>query len=146
MPQYQTLSKRFIPEVLNFINLSLYLLAPATTQSKIVVAFPLPDYARSQNLHIVETNGLSSQTLSASALLTDNLGRDSINAGQVRISLIVALVKVLEAYMQMYSSTAAFVETFQPCLNVLEAMKSVENWNEDVKVCFGYDFMRSIIM
>jgi hypothetical protein len=82
--------------------------------------------------------------LSASALLTDKLGRDSINAEQVRISLIVALVKVLEAYMQMYSSTAAFVETFQPCLNVLAAMKSVEDWNEDVKVCFGYGCMMSI--
>ncbi|KAI9289340.1 nucleolar protein 14 [Umbelopsis sp. AD052] len=130
---YQILSKRFIPEVLNFINLSLYLLAPVTTQSKITVAFPLPEYARSQNLHIKETSSASPQPLSASALLTDKLGRDSIKAEQVRISLVVALSKVLEAYMQLYSSTAAFVETFQPCLNVLEAMKSVDNWNEDVK-------------
>jgi Nop14-like family len=140
------LSKRFIPEVLNFINLSLYLLAPVTTQSKITVAFPLPEYARNQKLHITETNSVSTQPLSASALLTDKLGRGSINAEEVRISLVVALSKVLEAYMQMYSSTAAFVETFEPCLNVLEAMKSVDNWNEDVKVCIVFDYMRSLIL
>jgi hypothetical protein len=83
--------------------------------------------------------GLSPQPLSASALLTDKLGRDSINIDEVRISLVVAIIKVLEAYIQLYSSTAAFAEGFEPCLTIIEDMKSVENWNEDVKVCCVFD-------
>jgi nucleolar protein 14 len=134
--QYQSLSKRFIPEVLNFINLSLYILAPQEIKRDLAISFPLPEYVRNLELHITEAKKTSPQPLSVSGFLTDNLGRAEVDADQARISLLVGIVKVLEAYMQLYGSTAAFIEAFEPSLALVQAINgSATKWNSAVKVC-----------
>jgi nucleolar protein 14 len=134
--QYQSLSKRFIPEVLNFINLSLYILAPQEIKGDLAISFPLPEYVRNLELHITEAKKTSPQPLSVSGFLTDNLGRDEVDADQARISLLVGIVKVLEAYMQLYGSTAAFIEAFEPSLALVQAINgSATKWNSAVRVC-----------
>ncbi|KAJ2963022.1 hypothetical protein NQZ79_g2018 [Umbelopsis isabellina] len=130
---YQALSKRFIPEVLNFINLSLFLLAPEKSKVEASPKFPLPDYAHQSKLHIQQPKKNKPQTLSVSAFLTDSLGRDTIESEQARTSLLVALLKVLEAFTQQYSSTSAFVEAFEPSMNVVQAVTAGAEWNEEVK-------------
>lgn len=68
--------------------------------------------------------------------MTDNLGRDEVDADQARISLLVGIVKVLEAYMQLYGSTAAFIEAFEPSLALVQAINgSATKWNSAVRVC-----------
>ncbi|KAG2186157.1 hypothetical protein INT43_002595 [Umbelopsis isabellina] len=130
---YQALSKRFIPEVLNFINLALYLLAPEKSKVEASPKFPLPEYAHQSKLHIQQPKKNKPQTLSVSAFLTDGLGRDSIKSEEARTSLLVALLKVLEAYTQQYSSTSAFVEAFEPSMNVVQAVTAGAEWNKEVK-------------
>jgi hypothetical protein len=118
---------------LNFINLSLFLLAPQDAKipdSK----FPLPDYARKLDLHITESKKHSPEPLNVSAFLTDKLGRGAIDSEQARISLLIALLKVLEAYMELYNSTTAFVETFEPSLTIVQEIAGAADWNRDVKV------------
>jgi len=135
---YQTLSKRFIPEVLNFINMSLYILAPQESKQNVSIKFPLPDYIHSLKLHITEGKKRSAQPLSVSAFLTDGLDRGGIETEQTRISLLVGIVKVLEAYMQLYGSTAAFVETFEPTLAIVQSIADVTKWNKDVKASLNH--------
>jgi len=129
---YQSLSKRFIPEVLNFINKSLYILAPPEIKQDVTVKFPLPDYVGKLQLHITEAKKRSAQPLSVSAFLTDSLGRDALVTEQARISLLVGIVKVLEAYIQLYGSTAAFVEAFEPSLAIVQSIRDATEWNTDV--------------
>jgi nucleolar protein 14 len=118
---------------LNFINLSLYLLAPENSKIEASPKFPLPDYARQSNLHIRQAKKNKPQTLSVSAFLTDGLGRDSIESEQARTSLLVALLKALEAYIQQHSSASAFIEAFEPSLNVVQAVATGAEWNKEVK-------------
>lgn len=118
---------------MNFINLSLYLLAPEKSKVESSPKFPLPDYAHQSKLHIQQPKKNKPQTLSVSAFLTDGLGRDSIKSEQARTSLLVALLKVLEAYTQQYNSTSAFVEVFEPSMNIVQAVTAGAEWNGDVK-------------
>src|ERR1700730_16239348 len=102
--------------------MSLYILAPQESKQNVSIKFPLPDYIHSLKLHITEGKKRSAQPLSVSAFLTDGLDRGGIETEQTRISLLVGIVKVLEAYMQLYGSTAAFVETFEPTLAIVKSI------------------------
>ncbi|RUS21119.1 nucleolar protein 14 [Endogone sp. FLAS-F59071] len=118
--EYQSLSKRFLPEPLNFLLSVLVLLAPYpafSSLSSVPGAFPLPDSPSSLRLERPELEPLP---LDAAALLGDEKDYDR---QQSRASLLWACACTVGSYAAMYASTTAFVEVFEPAVEVIKGVR-----------------------
>ncbi|KAF3919646.1 hypothetical protein ABW20_dc0105043 [Dactylellina cionopaga] len=119
--QYQHLSKRVIPEAINYINQSLVALSP-TPPAKVSGSL------------IHTTEGLSEIRISSSAKENIVLGKlkfrealypDTLSdKAPIRITLAYVFTQQLVAFAKLYSSKTAFLEIFQPSTTVLSHITS----------------------
>ncbi|KAI4596108.1 nucleolar complex protein 14 [Pestalotiopsis sp. 9143b] len=110
--QYQTVSKRYIPEVMNFSLNTLAALAPVSSKERLGL-FPLHEPVegtRIQNAKNTSVRKLSCLDCTSSA---------ETNSTEVKIALADTTVKLLDAAATVWTGKAAFYETFQPALAVL---------------------------
>jgi nucleolar protein 14 len=114
--QYQTVSKRYVPEVMNFSLNTLAALAPVKSKDKLGY-FPLHEPAEGVRIHKAEN--VTVRKLSC----LDCAGTENDNA-DVKVALIGTTIKLLEAAAVVWTGKSAFSETFQPASNVLGHLSS----------------------
>ncbi|RUP49341.1 nucleolar protein 14 [Jimgerdemannia flammicorona] len=131
--EYQTISKRFLPEPLNFLISALVLLTPkpAFPGPTIPGTFPLLE-GEAPNLRL-ERPDLEPAPLDAMALLATD-GSGAGDPQRVRASLISASLAALDSYTLLYSSTPAFVEVFGPVVEVVREMKTAVEGRWSTKI------------
>ncbi|OBZ82885.1 putative nucleolar complex protein 14 [Choanephora cucurbitarum] len=123
--EYQAVSKRFVPEALNFLNKCLVLLAPKQALPEHIAGyFPLSD--RQAHLSI-EDISLSAQKLQLDQLVTEETNQS------MRLSLFQATLVLFERYLQLYASTAALVEVFESTLEMVTLLDRL-TWHSDIKM------------
>lgn len=126
--QYESLSKRLMPEVLNFLSLTIILLAPNSfTPATLPGSAPFTDFdaERCLPLKIRTSKVSSSKTLfpRPSADLPSLLEESSPGSEQSKVDLLATAFKLVTKYAELYTSLPAFVELFTPLTTLLAGLK-----------------------
>ncbi|KAI8971398.1 nucleolar protein 14 [Pilobolus umbonatus] len=129
--EYQKIAKRYIPEVLNFLNRMIILLSPSDTfEGNIPGYFPMPEMKHKFN--ITDIKGDESEIPSLKLEQLSN-GEDSPFDD---LSLFLAVIRMVERYLQMYSSITALKEVFEPTLEIILMVNKL-SWHEDIKTALN---------
>ncbi|KAK8032825.1 Nop14-like protein [Apiospora marii] len=115
--QYQQVSKRYMPELINFNLNTLLALAP---QSRKNVPFPvheLPGGLRVNNCKSVEIRKLNCYDCVESE-------RSAKDQNIFKIAIIDSTLKVLEAAATLWADKSSFLETFEPFKQLLDHLSS----------------------
>ena len=119
--QFEALSKRFVPEAINFLINSVLHLAPHKYQeiSTLPGSFPSPDFrsdlCRSLSLSRSVQNGLVAQKPNLFSLLAaSNLNEQS------KVDLLGIALNLLGQFADMYKALDGFIELYEPILAILE--------------------------
>ncbi|CAG8560081.1 9677_t:CDS:10 [Funneliformis mosseae] len=120
--EYQTLSRRIVPEAINFLFTTLVYLSPNNTfkdTSLIPGTFPFPNDIDSipSILQIKCGKKIDAQLLKFSEILNGKV--DNLDNDNFRISVLSATLHIIELYATLYNSTPAFIELFNPVLKLL---------------------------
>lgn len=129
--QYETLSKRLVPETLNFLLNALLILLPTSINSKSLPgSFPSPDLGQDhvKNLKLKSTIDLKPNKLNLNASLA---GKSSDI--QLKVDLVGTTLTLLKDSAEKYVSMEAFVELFRPTEIVLEKISN--SIPSSIKVC-----------
>ena len=136
--QYQGLSKRLVPEAVNFLINSLLLLSPHTfTESPKSVSFPpSPDFELYEHLQL----GLESATelsprppnLEACLHLLDPAAQSS-EISQHKVNLLSLTYSLLLQFAKLYVELDGLIELFEPVIAICEKTKS-EKFSEGLSV------------
>ena len=123
--QFEALSKRFVPEAINFLVNSVLHLAPHEYQeiSTLPGSFPSPDFrsnlCRSMSLSRNVQNGLVARKPNLFSLLAaDNLNEQS------KVDLLGVALSLLGQFADMYKALDGFIELYEPILVILENIQS----------------------
>lgn len=128
--QYESLSKRYMPEVVNFLALTILLLAPHgfATPAAYPGSFPLTeiDSARYAPLKLKSKSTLAPSTPDLAALLTagdDDVAGAEANLGeQAKTDLLATAMQLIGRYASLWASLDAFAEVFGPTVELLEGI------------------------
>ncbi|KAJ3717957.1 nucleolar protein 14 [Lentinula raphanica] len=122
--QYEQLSKRFVPEAVNFLINSVLHLAPNKYQSvaELPGAFPSPDFRSTHCQHLTldakAAKGLKIQQPKLGDLLTSVGDEPASN-----LSLLVLSLDLLGRYANLLKGLDAFIEVFDPICQILQNLK-----------------------
>jgi nucleolar protein 14 len=117
--QYQTLAKRFIPELMNYCLNSLSILSPTKIEENLGgVLFREPE----QSLRLTGSSQKTIQKLQFSNTSETNLSPESTE--DLKISLIETFVSVLDAAAELWNNKSAFPEIFKPAQTVLQHLRT----------------------
>ncbi|KAG9092115.1 nucleolar complex protein 14 [Ceratobasidium sp. UAMH 11750] len=119
--QYESFSKRLVPEAVSFLVNAVLHLAPHKFTSKNLPGwFPSPDLnsAACQNLRLKVSSKATPNTPNLSALLSLEGNGES----QDKIDVLALAFTLLARFAQMYASLDGFVELFSPIRKVLEGL------------------------
>ncbi|KAG2149303.1 nucleolar protein 14 [Suillus clintonianus] len=118
--QYEELSKRLVPEAVNFsINAVLHL-APSSLKNvaSIPGSFPSPDFRSDLcaplTIDVKKSKHLDFHTPNLHRLLTDVHYEE-----QDKLDLLGLAFRLLDRFSEMYKSLAGFIELYQPLLDIL---------------------------
>jgi nucleolar protein 14 len=116
--QYQRLSKRYIPEVMNFIENSLCILAPAK-MSKLPGYFP--SHEPKQSIRIADPSTISRRTK-----LSDCKAQDLSDTDQesLKVALLETNLKLVDAAMDTWAGKPSAFEILEPVLGITEHLNS----------------------
>ncbi|KAI9358031.1 nucleolar protein 14 [Pilaira anomala] len=130
--EYQTVSKRFIPESLNFLNRALVMLAPKKMfEENVPGYFPVPE--TTIDLSIQDTKGQGIETIGSVKLEELSIEADEESKDDaIRLSLLQGTLRMFERYLQLYASTPAFVEVFEDTLLVVSKLTTIE-WHKELE-------------
>ena len=119
--QFEAISKRFVPEAINFLVNSVLHLAPHKYQeiSTLPGSFPSPDFrtdlCRSLSLSRNVQNGPTPQKPNLLSLLAaSNLNEQS------KVDLLGIALNLLGQFADMYKALDGFIELYEPILVILE--------------------------
>ncbi|CAE6366691.1 unnamed protein product [Rhizoctonia solani] len=117
--QYESYSKRFVPEAINFLlDVCLNLAPHKFTTTNLPGCFPVPDLGSLPGLKLKSSGKLAPGTPNLSTLL--NLEGDG--EAQDKLDLLVLAFTLLAKFTQMYASLSGFIELFEPVKKVLEGL------------------------
>lgn len=123
--QFEELSKRFVPEAVSFTVNAVLHLAPHSYQdaSSLPGSFPTPDFKSEHSA------ALSMDTKKAKQLSVAQPDLSRILAGgssdeQSKVNLLSLALDLLGRFAEMYKDLDAFVELYDPILQVLENIKA----------------------
>jgi nucleolar protein 14 len=126
--QYQRLSKRYVPELINFCLNTLCALSPEAPRNKLGL-FPMHEPV--SGVRIKGAARTPVRKLNCTDCLATRLpSPDSDDAAALKVAIVSTVASILKAGAETWHShTAAFYETFQPALNVVEHLTSKANSN-----------------
>jgi nucleolar protein 14 len=131
--QYEELSKRLVPEAINFsINAVLHL-APSSLKNvaSIPGSFPSPDFRSDLctplAIDVKKSKHLNFRTPNLHQLLTDDHYQE-----QDKLDLLGLAFRLLDRFSEMYKSLDGFIELYQPVLDIL-AKLDVTRLSEGVR-------------
>jgi len=132
--QYEELSKRLVPEAVNFsINAVLHL-APSSFKNigSLPGSFPSPDFRSdlclALTINIKKSKKLDFRTPNLPRLLTDNHYTE-----QDKIDLLVLALHLLDRFSEIYKSLDGFIEIYEPILDILTKLE-ITQLSEGVRV------------
>lgn len=115
--QYQQVSKRYMPELINFNLNTLLALAPQSMKNVPFPVHELPGGLRVNNCQSVEVRRLNCYDCVESE-------RSAKDQNTFKIAIIDSTIKVLEAAATLWAGKASFLETFEPFKQLLEHLAS----------------------
>ncbi len=130
--QYQNFSKRYIPELINFIENTLCALAP-TKLVKLPGAFP---YHEPKNSVCIKSCSTAPRKPRFYECFPQGIPAEEEDS--VKVALLVTNLNLLEAAADIWIGKAAFTEIFEPALKIvrhLESKTSREKLSEATFVC-----------
>ncbi|ESK89370.1 nucleolar protein 14 [Moniliophthora roreri MCA 2997] len=122
--QFEQLSRRFVPEAINFLVNAVLHLAPSKYQesSELPGSFPAPDFrsAVCESLMISPKNakGLEIQKPNLSAILSSSEHDESD-----KLNLFVLTLDALGKFADLYKGLEAFIEIFKPLLEICQNLE-----------------------
>ncbi|EUC56175.1 Nop14 family protein [Rhizoctonia solani AG-3 Rhs1AP] len=117
--QYESYSKRLVPEVINFLaNTCLYLAPHKFTSSNLPGWFPVTNLESLPGLKLKSSSKLTPSTPNLSTLLNIEENGDA----QDKLDLLALAFTLLARFAQMYASLTGFIELFEPVKKVLEGL------------------------
>ncbi|KAH7344064.1 nucleolar protein 14 [Rhizoctonia solani] len=117
--QYESYSKRFVPEAVNFLANACLCLAPHKyTSTNLPGWFPVADLEALSDLKLKSSSKLTPGTPNLSTLL--NL--EGNGGVQDKLDLLALAFTLVTKFAQMYASLNGFIELFEPVKKVLEGL------------------------
>lgn len=113
--QYQTLSKRFIPEFMNYILNALCMLGPA--EPKKDLGF-FPSRQPPESLRLNPSKKITLRKLKFWDVLETELSSDS--SEELKLALIATFISLLDTAADLWTAKSAFYEIFEPAQKVLQ--------------------------
>ncbi|ETW84116.1 hypothetical protein HETIRDRAFT_458040 [Heterobasidion irregulare TC 32-1] len=122
--QYEELSKRFVPEALNFTVNAVLHLAPHGFKdvAKLPGSFPSPDFG-SQRCKSLSIDAKQAKKLSIGSPDLSKILGEQRQDEQTKVNLLGLSIELLSRFADMYKGLDAFIELYQPVLSVLEGVK-----------------------
>ncbi|PCH40939.1 Nop14-like protein [Wolfiporia cocos MD-104 SS10] len=122
--QYESLSKRFVPEAINFLANSILHLAPHRflDRPSIPGYFPCPDFGSERCLPLaINAKKAKKLTLNKPDLvaLITGVAHDD----RSKVDLLGLAIELLSRYADMYKSLDGFIELYQPIAELLDGIK-----------------------
>lgn len=132
---YQALSKRVVPEAINFLSSSLVYLAPKGTFSEDVNELPGSFPIQDVNIATLQmtTKGLKSVEVERLSIDMFKLKDTALEKNTYRVAAMSAAADILLKYAILYASTTAFSEIFQGPLGLLEKLSTVPEFSPTLK-------------
>ncbi|KAK4688649.1 nucleolar protein 14, partial [Tremellales sp. Uapishka_1] len=127
LAHYEALSKRIVPEAINFIAASVLALLPRRKGAEATGSTVPELQAGDTNLSLVSPV-VAREPANLPALI--KLSEDD---DQAKADLLAVVLRLIQAYTTLYSSSEAFIEIFQPVLSVLEGSR-VAKLSPELKV------------
>ncbi|KAG9118306.1 nucleolar complex protein 14, partial [Ceratobasidium sp. 392] len=119
--QYESFSKRLVPEVINFLaNACLHIAPHKFTLKNLPGWFPAPDLnsSLSQSIRLKSSSKVTPSTPSLSNLMS----LEGNGSSQDRVDVLALAFTLLARFAQMYASLDGFMELFSPIQKVLEGL------------------------
>ncbi|KAI1455717.1 Nop14-like protein [Annulohypoxylon moriforme] len=117
--QYQQVSRRYVPEVMNFCLNTLCALAPEKA-TEILGYFPIHEPA--SGTRIINAQSHVVRKLTPADCAKDDLTDEE--AISTKVAILSITIQLLDAATDLYSDKPAFFETFEPAKNVLVHLAS----------------------
>lgn len=120
--QYETFSKRLVPEAMNFLLNAFLILVPTSVSAKNVPgSFPSPDLGHDhvKRLRLRTTDDLSPRTLNLTASLAG-----AASDTQLKVDLAASTIALLKDLAEKYVSMEAFIELFKPAEVILSKVSA----------------------
>ena len=133
--QYEHYSKRYIPEIINFLSNVILILSPKVIKN-IPVTFPTPDVNRLDVLRLSTLNDQPSPRISDKSNVYEMLNEcknKRVNE-QVKVDLFDKCLKLIQNVSSMWSNLKGFTEAFRPIKISLEVINK-DIINAKLKVC-----------
>ncbi|KDQ08229.1 hypothetical protein BOTBODRAFT_118835 [Botryobasidium botryosum FD-172 SS1] len=121
--QYQELSKRLVPEAINFLtNAYLHLAPHPFTPATVPGSFPSPDL-NSEHCRSLKINTKAASTLEPGVPDLGRILSGGESTEQDKVDLLMTAFSLLGKYATIYTSLDGFIETFTPVIEVLDKLK-----------------------
>ncbi|KAF8914317.1 nucleolar protein 14 [Gymnopilus junonius] len=123
--QFELLSKRLVPEAINFLVNAILHLAPHKYDevSSLPGSFPSPDF-RSEACQPLSMNTKAKKNLIVQkAKLMELIGADNTNE-QAKADLLSLAFDLLGQFSDLYKGIEGFIELYEPILEILEHIES----------------------
>ncbi|KAI0921150.1 hypothetical protein AcV5_001156 [Taiwanofungus camphoratus] len=123
--QYETLSKRFVPEAINFLANSILHLAPHSFEdlSSIPGYFPCPDFRSEQCLPLtIDVGRARKKNLNKPNL--PQLLNDKTFDEQAKVDLLGLSLELILRFADMYKSLDGFIELYEPIAELLAGVEA----------------------
>ncbi|CAG8612632.1 20514_t:CDS:2, partial [Gigaspora rosea] len=139
MHEYQILSKRIIPEALNFLFIALVYLAPQGTfnsMESIPGIFPLsskfvPTLQIKETTFVDDANPLDFSQFSS--VMNGNGNINVFDNDLFRLSALMATLHLVENFAKMYNCTPAFSELFEPASKIIDTYP-LDKFSSTIKI------------
>ncbi|KAF9438168.1 nucleolar complex protein 14 [Entomortierella beljakovae] len=131
---YQALSKRIVPEAINFLATSLVYLAPKgvfTDVESLPGIFPILEVDRTRLQ--MTTSGLKSVEFTKLSIDVFKMKDSDLEKNSYRVSAISVATDLLLKYALLYASTSAFKELFEGPNELLKTLSSVSHFSPSLK-------------
>lgn len=120
--QYQRLSKRYVPEVMNFSLNTLCALAPSKLKTR-PGWFPVHDVP--QSIRVRDASDVALRKLKPQDCRDASIGDGEL--ASLKLAILGTTVQVLDSAAELWSDKAAFYETFMPVVQVLDRLVATPN-------------------
>ncbi|KAG0257336.1 nucleolar complex protein 14 [Mortierella polycephala] len=131
---YQALSKRVVPEAINFLSSTLVHLSPKDTFSDVdnlPGMFPILEID-TPALQMT-TKGLASVGVERLSMEIFKMKDNTLAKNSYRVSAMSTAADLLHKYAILYASTSAFAELFQGPIQLLKTLSSVPHFSPSLK-------------
>ncbi|KAI0383820.1 Nop14-like protein [Hypomontagnella monticulosa] len=116
--QYQQVSKRYVPEAMNFCLNTLCALAPEKAKGTLGY-FPI--HEPTLGIRITNAQSVTVRKLAPTDCLNDISDEEAMST---KVAILATTIQLLDAAADLYSGKSAFFETFEPAKNVLAHLAS----------------------